>query len=461
MLGSLKQGKLFYRRLWALALPMILQNLITTSLGFADTFMVGLVGKEEMSAVTVANVPLFVIQIFVFGLQSGSAILMSQYWGKKDVKSINRLFGVALYAAFALSTLFALVMVLAPGRVLALATNNRQLAAIAKPYLQIVAVSYIFNALSGMYHAMQRSTENPVFGMSVLGFSMLLNTLLNYLLIFGKFGFPALGVTGAAIATCASRIAEFLITAVYAIISKRIRLYPKLILMPGKAYWRSFIVNSIPVVCNETLWGLGTSMFTVILGHTQNSTVMLAAYTIVGNIDKLATVAVFGIAAAAAVIVGKQIGEGNREKVYGTGIALNLVSTGLGLLTALALLLALPTLLIPHIFPLFKLTGADIQIASIMALFTILTFTFRCFDIANVVGVLRGGGDVRWAMLIDVLPLWCVAIPLTAIAALWLKAPVPWICLAYQSETLVKMPLGIWRLRSRKWIKDLTMQATK
>lgn len=461
MLNSLKQGKSFYRQLWVLALPMILQNLITTSLGFADTFMIGLVGKEEMSAVTVANVPLFVVQIFIFGLQSGSSILMSQYWGRKDIKSINQLFGVALYAAFAFSTLFALIMVFAPEQVLALATNNRQLAVIAKPYLQIVAVSYIFNAISSMCYAMQRSTERPVFGMSVLGFSMLLNTLLNYLLIFGKFHLPALGVTGAAIATCISRVAEFLISIVYVSISKHIRLCPRLIFKPERDYWRRFIVNSIPVVCNETLWGLGSSMFTLILGHTQNSTVMLAAYTIVGNIDKLATVAVFGIAAAAAVIVGKQIGGGNRERVYDTGVALDLISVGLGMLTALVLLLALPTLLVPYIFPLFHLSGADSKIASTMALFMIITFTFRCFDITNVVGVLRGGGDVHWAMLIDVLPLWCVAIPLTAIAALWLKAPVPLICLAYQSEALVKMPFGIWRLRSRKWVKDLTIKAKK
>lgn len=463
MIKHLKQGKLFYRRLCALALPMVLQNLITTSLGFADTFMVGLVGKEEMSAVTVANVPIFVIQIIVFGLQSGSSILMSQYWGKKDIKSINRVFGVSLYMALGISTLFALVMFFAPGTVLALATNNRELAKIAEPYLKIVAFSYIFNALSGMYHSMQRSTENPMFGMLVLGFSMLMNTALNYILIFGKFGAPALGVTGAAIATCASRIAEFVITGVYALFSKRIRLYPRLILAPKKEYWHNFIVNSTPVVCNETLWGLGSSMFTVILGHTLNSTVMLAAYTIVGNIDKLATVAVFGISAAASVIVGKEIGEGNREKVYSVGIALNAVSVGLGFLTSLVLLIALPTLLTPYIFPLFKLTGADIEVASVMALFMILTFTFRCFDITNVVGVLRGGGDVRWAAIIDVLPLWCVAIPLTAITALWLKAPIPFICLAYQSETLCKMPLGLWRLCSGKWIKDITINkfATK
>lgn len=457
MLVHLKQGKLFYKRLWMLALPMILQNLITTSLGFADTFMVGIVGKEEMSAVTVANVPIFVIQILVFGLQSGSSILMSQYWGKKDIKSINRIFGVSLYIALALSTLLALIMFFAPGAVLALTTNNPALAAIAEPYLKIVAFSYIFNALSGMYHALQRSTENPVFGMSVLGFSMLLNTALNYILIFGKLGFPALGVTGAATATCISRIAEFIITCIYARISKRIQLYPRLIFAPKKEYWRSFIINSTPVVCNETLWGLGSSMFTVILGHTQNSTVMLAAYTIVGNIDKLATVAVFGIAAAAAVIVGKEIGEGNRNKVYSVGITLNTVSAGLGLITSLALLAALPTLFIPYVFPLFKLKGADIEIASVMALFMMLTFTFRCFDITNVVGVLRGGGDVRWAAFIDVIPLWCVAVPLTAVTALWLKAPIPFICLAYQSETLCKMPLGIWRLRSGKWIKDLTV----
>lgn len=201
MFSYLRQPKGFYRRLFLLALPIIVQNLITTSLGFLDTFMVGLLGSNEMSAVTVANVPIFIIQLIVFGLQSGSSVLISQYWGRGDRESINRVIGIGLCIAGSVSTLFALIMAFFPADVLLLVTDNLRLVAIGTPYIRIVGFSYILNSLSSIYIGMQRSIENPRFGMLVFGASMLCNTVGNYVLIFGKLGFPALGVTGAAAAT--------------------------------------------------------------------------------------------------------------------------------------------------------------------------------------------------------------------------------------------------------------------
>lgn len=235
-------------------MPLVLQNLITTSLSFTDTFMVGLLGQEQMSAVTVANAPIFVIQLFVFGMQSGSSVLFSQFWGKKDQKSVSHVLGVGLYSALIVSSVFAAAMVFIPNSILRLATDNATLIEIAKPYLQIVGASYVFSAISGTYIAMQRSTGNSLFGMQVFAISMAFNTILNYILIFGKFGFKAYGVVGAAVATCLSHVLEFVITVFHGFFSKRVKLYPKLILKPAGSYWKSFVKNSSPVVCNETLW---------------------------------------------------------------------------------------------------------------------------------------------------------------------------------------------------------------
>ncbi|MFR2560006.1 MAG: MATE family efflux transporter [Oscillospiraceae bacterium] len=190
MFSYLRQPKGFYRRLFLLALPIIVQNLITTSLGFLDTFMVGLLGSEQMSAVTVANVPIFIIQLIVFGLQSGSSVLISQYWGRGDRESINRVMGIGFCIAGSVSTLFALIMAFFPADVLLLVTDNLRLVAIGTPYIRIVGFSYILNSLSSIYIGMQRSIENPRFGMLVFGASMLCNTVGNYVLIFGKLGFP-------------------------------------------------------------------------------------------------------------------------------------------------------------------------------------------------------------------------------------------------------------------------------
>lgn len=457
MLSALRREPGFYRRLWALSMPMILQNIITTSLGFADTFMVGLLGNAEMAAVTAANVPIFIIQVVIFGFQSGMAVLVSQYWGRGDTDNINRCMGVALYAVTAFSTALALITFFFPAQVLRLITPNQELVDLAMSYIQIVGFSYIFNGISSIYSGVQRSTEYPAFGMILFAISMCVNTFLNFVLIFGKFGAPALGVTGAAIATLASRVVEFAVALAFALWNKRLPLRWGCILRPGRIILRSFVKYSTPVVCNEAMWSIGTSMLTVIMGHMSNSQDMLAAYALVGNIDKLSTVVCFGIAASAAVIVGKEIGAGkDRQHVYEVSWTLLLVSMLIGGIVMVLLLILLPTLFRPVLFPLFQLTPGAAQVATYLALVYALFMPMRAFDITNITGVLRAGGDAKMASLIDISPLWLVAIPLMAVSALVLNAPTWLVCIAMQAENICKCPLGLLRFRSRRWINDIT-----
>ncbi len=460
MLKALRQEPGFYRRLWALSLPMILQNLITTSLGFADTFMVGLLGNAEMAAVTAANVPIFIIQVMIFGFQSGMAVLVSQYWGRGDLDNINRCMGVALAAVTAVSTAVALVTFFFPAQVLGLITPNADLIDLGVRYIQIVGFSYIFNGISSIYAGVQRSTEFPAFGMILFAISMCVNTFLNFVLIFGKFGAPALGVTGAAVATLTSRVVELAVAVGFALWNKRLPLRWGCILRPGRAICRSFIKYSTPVVCNETLWSLGTSMLTVIMGHMANSQDMLAAYALVGNIDKLSTVVCFGIAASAAVIVGKEIGLGrDQDHVFSVSWTLLLSSMLIGGVVMVGLLILLPAFFQPVLFPLFKLTTGAAEAATCLALVYALSMPMRAFDITNITGVLRAGGDAKVASLIDVGPLWLAAIPLMALTALVLDAPVWVVCLSMQVENICKCPLGLIRFHSRKWINDITRAA--
>ena len=460
MLKALRQEPGFYRRLWALSLPMILQNLITTSLGFADTFMVGLLGNAEMAAVTAANVPIFIIQVMIFGFQSGMAVLVSQYWGRGDLDNINRCMGVALAAVTAVSTAVALVTFFFPAQVLGLITPNADLIDLGVRYIQIVGFSYIFNGISSIYAGVQRSTEFPAFGMILFAISMCVNTFLNFVLIFGKFGAPALGVTGAAVATLTSRVVELAVAVGFALWNKRLPLRWGCILRPGRAICRSFIKYSTPVVCNETLWSLGTSMLTVIMGHMANSQDMLAAYALVGNIDKLSTVVCFGIAASAAVIVGKEIGLGrDQDHVFSVSWTLLLSSMLIGGVVMVGLLILLPAFFQPVLFPLFKLTTGAAEAATCLALVYALSMPMRAFDITNITGLLRAGGDAKVASLIDVGPLWLAAIPLMALTALVLDAPVWVVCLSMQVENICKCPLGLIRFHSRKWINDITRAA--
>ena len=348
-----------------------------------------------------------------------------------------------------------------PEAVLSMVTDNAVLITEGTPYLRIVGISYIFNAVSSVYVSMQRSAENPSLGMKVFACSMLLNTFLNYCLIFGNFGAPALGITGAAIATLISRVVEVVIVAFCAPRYRRVPLMPRLLLRPGWTMVRSFLKYATPVLVNEVLWGLGVSVMTAIMGHMAISTDILAAYAIMGNIDKFSTVACFGIAGATAVIVGKRIGEGaGREEVYSLGCCLLTVSFGVGLVVSVCLAVLLPTVFIPYLYPLFHLEGLALEIAVTMCVVYICVMPLKAFDITNITGLLRAGGDSRMASIIDLSCQWVIAVPLTFLTALVFNAPVAVVCLCIQSENVCKCPWGILRLRSRKWINDVTGEDT-
>ena len=281
-------------------------------------------------------------------------------------------------------------------------------------------------------------------GMVVFGISMLTNTCLNYILIFGKFGAPAMGITGAAIATLISRVVEVVIVALYAPRYRRVPLNFRLLLRPGWDMVRSFLKYATPVLVNEVLWGLGVSVMTAIMGHMAISTDMLAAYAIMGNIDKFSTVACFGVAGAAAVIVGKRIGErADREEVYSLGCCLLAVSFGVGLVVSLCLAVLLPTVFIPYLYPLFHLEGLALEIAVIMCVVYLFMLPMKAFDITNITGVLRAGGDVRMATIIDLCPLWLVAVPLAASPPWCWTPPCPWSALHLLGEHLQNAP-GAW-----------------
>ena len=450
----------FYKWLWKLSLPITLQNLITFSLGLIDTFMVSQLGNQEMAAVTTANVPVFLLTSIVFGVQSGLGILVSQYWGKGDIHSINRALGVSCLIGAGITLPLALLFFCFPVPIMDLLSNSHELSLLGAPYLRLIGFSFVFNMLSSCYASAQRSVENPNFGMKLFGFSTILNTFLNYLLIFGHGGAPALGVGGAALATLLSRVAEVLICAVCALRSKRIPLDRAAFFRPGRDMARRFIRYASPVIFNESAWGLGNSLYTVILGYTENSVEMLAANAIMGNLSRLFLVVCFGLGASSGVIVGKNIGEGKpKPEILSLSKTLlyfsMLVGAGIG---AVALILV-PTLFVPYIFPLFKLHGESAAIATALAVTCFLATPFQAHTIATVTGILRAGGDVACSTLLDLAPQWLVGLPVTALVALVFKAGCWPIAIAMQVEVLLKVPLCTLRVHSGKWINDVTREA--
>ncbi len=457
MLSYMNRGRPFYRDVVRLALPIILQNMITESLALVDTFMVGsLPGDTPMAAVTLANIPIFVILLLIFGLQSGASVLISQFWGKGDTDSINRVIGIGFYVAGSITMLFALVMYFFPSQFLGLFSNNREVVELAAGYGQVVGFSYVFNSITQVYLGAHRSMENPKLGLYVLGVSMVSNTFLNWVFIFGNLGAPRLGVVGAAVGTLLARILEFIVMVAYAARSRRFPFKPALVFRPGRVLLARYVRYSTPVVLNETLWGLGTALYPTIMGYMDGSTEILAAYAISGNIEKVCTVIVFAIAGTAAVIIGREIGAGRLDTVYDTGRTLNTLSFLAGLTVGVLGILGTLYFISPVVYPNFGLSREAQDIATMMLLVTFSFLSVRSFNTTNIVGVLRGGGDVRAATLNDVLPLWCFALPLSAFFGLVLKLDIFWVYLSISLENVVKFFIGLWRFRSGAWIHDVT-----
>ncbi len=456
MFAYMKQEPGFYRQVTGLAAPIVLQNLITSALGMADTFMVGLLGVVPMAALTLANIPLFAVQMFIFGVQSGASVLFSQYWGKQDIEAIGRVLGVALWVVLLVSSLFAAVLLICPVAFLSLFGNDPEVIGLAARYGSIAGLSYVCNAFTMMYVAAYRSMERPQLGLYILVTSMAVNTFLNWVFIFGNLGVRPMGVRGAAVATLTARLLEVAIVAVHMARSRFFRVDLRLLFRPGAEMARRFLRYGGLVVCNETMWGVGTSIFPTIMGHMAGSTDILAAYTIAGNVEKIVMVISFGLSSTAAIVIGREIGAGRSDRVLDVGKALNALAAVGGLVLGAVLLLFVWTAAPAWVYPLFQLSPGAASVASMMMVVMALDMPLKDFNTVNIVGVLRGGGDVRAATLIDIGPLWLAAIPYAALCGLVLKTSVFWVYLAFPLEQAVKSFAGVWRLRSGQWVRDLT-----
>lgn len=454
----IREEKDFIRDAILLMLPMILQNFVTFSMSMADTFMVGVLGETALAAVTMANSPFYVMQLMIFGVQSGMSVLVAQYHGRGDQEAINRVMGIALFVSTTISGLLAVTAFCIPEQIMRVLTNNADLVAPGAAYTRYVGFSYFFAAISGVYIAAQRSTENPRLGAVLLTVSGALNIFLNWVLIYGKLGAPMLGCAGAAIATLISRAFEVAVLCVYARFSRRLPLMPRALLHPGRVIAKDFAKYALPVVCKECLWSLAFSLYTVIMGHMADNAPILSAYTIAGNLQRMLTPASFAAGGAAAVLIGREIGRGNRDQVQRKAWVLDALALVVGLV-CMGIIALVRNVLRPYILPLMHMEGAACDIAMYMMLIMIFVQPLSSVSLTNIVGVLRGGGDVRYAMLCDVGPLYAVCLPLAALTALVWKLDIRYVYPFMSIDMFVQLFLVMPRLRSGKWIHDVTRTA--
>ncbi len=421
--------------------------------------MVGALGETELAAVTMANTLFFVLMLLNFGVMSGTSVLVAQYNGRGDKRAINRIMGVGLYMSIIATLIVSIIAALFPTQIMGVLTNNADLIEPGAEYMRIVGFSYVFMGMSGVYIAVMRSMENTKLGAYVLVASGAMNVLLNYMFIFGNFGAPELGCAGAALATLLSRMFEAVIVYIYAFRSKLLTLELKLILRPGKIIVGDFIRFSLPVMINEALWGTAVSIYSIIMGHMDNSTPILAAYTISSNIERLVSMALFASANATGVLVGKEIGKGSSvETIRSRSAALNVMCVATGILSAAALMLVRQFALDGFIFPLMNISPEAAEISKYMLLVLAMGLPIRAFNMCNIVGVFRSGGDVTYSLICDVVPMFLICVPVVGISALVFMQSITLVYLFRFLDEVVKIVMCAARLKSGKWVNNITRE---
>ena len=440
----------FYRRLVSLALPIAAQNLSVTLLNFVDTIMIGRLGEESIAAVALGNQFFFLLLLFLFGIGSGGAVFMAQFWGKKDMVGFHKAMGLALVMSLVGSTLFMLVLRLFPALVLLPFQPSEAVNDLAVSYLRIVSLSYPATALTMILRSGLRSAERVRLPLVVSLIALTLNTVFNYLLIFGVGPFPELGVVGAAYATLGARVLEALIT-VIAVYLRKDPIAAKL--REFLAFDLRFVVRyaktAAPVLLNEIGWSVGITIYTVVFSRM--GTDVLAAYNITETIGRLAFVIFIGTGNALAVMIGNRIGAGHRvlARVYATRAVYLAPAFGF----VLGLVVFSLSGLVPLLFDVDVAVRESVRL--MLSLFPILMIV-KVFNLHMIVGILRAGGDTSFSLIVDVGVLWLVGVPVVVAAGLLLGLPVHFVYLLIGLEELIKGLISLFRMRSGRWLNDLS-----
>lgn len=447
--------KLFYKSIFVLVLPMAIQNLINVGITATDVIMLGKVGEKVLSGSSLAGQIQFIMTLIFMGITSGATVLTAQYWGKRDTRTIEKILGIGLRAGVLVALIFVVLAVAVPETLMQVFTKDPEVIKEGVKYLEIVAWSYFFMAVTQVYLNIMRSIERVVIATVVYAISLCTNIVLNALLIFGLVGLPKMGIKGAAIATLTARLVEMVIVLVYAFVkNKMVRIRMKDFVSVDKQLLKDFAVHSIPVVLNELMWGLGTSANAAVIGHMGSAAV--AANSVAQVTRQLACVVVFGISNATAIYLGKTIGEQKIEEAKAYARKFVWLSLITGILGAGVILIASP------IARASMVLSPEAQNYLTFMFFVMSYFTIcQSLNATLVVGVFRSGGDTKFGLALDVGTMWGFSILLGAAAAFLFGWSVPVVYVILMSDEVIKIPFTLKRFFSYKWLKDVTREMTE
>lgn len=443
--------KQFYHNLWRLALPIVLQNLISAAVNSADVLMLNYVSDEALSAVSLANQLQFLLTGFFFGIASANAMLVSQYWGKGDRKSIQAVMGIALKISLCATALVAGAAILLPGLVMRIFTPDDGLIRIGADYLRIVGISYLLMGISQVYECTMRSIERAQLSTAITSTALVLNIFLNAVFIFGLFGAPKLGVIGVAVATVIARAVEVGLCLLDAVRSKVLDYSREVLLGAHPLLFRDFVRYAVPALLNDMVWTLAFSTYSIIFGHLGSDVV--AANAVASTVRTLCTTVCYGMASAGTVLLGKSIGDNRMEEAQSNASTLCHLTLGFGVITGLFILLIRPL-----VFQVFTLTPEGMNYLNFMLIISSYYVIAQEINTLVIAGIFRAGGDSRFGLICDAVDMWLVAVPVSFFCAFVLKLPVKWVYFVICLDEFYKIPIVYRHYKKYGWLKNITRE---
>lgn len=449
-MGKERTRNPFYGQIIRLVIPVVIQNLLSAAVSSADVVMLNYVSQDAISAVSLASQYANVLFMIYYGLGTGATMLCAQYYGKKDYMAIRAVEGIALRFSLIVSAVFAVLALCVPEQMMRLFTNEQRLIELGADYLRYMSVAYLCWSVIEVYLSVLRSMERVTICMVLNMVAFGLNVLLNAVFIFGLFGAPKMGVSGVALATAISRVVELLGCIVVSICSKEVKLDLRYLFIRNKPLLSDFVKLALPALGNDVVWGVGFSMYSVILGHLGSDAV--AANSLVTVVRQFGTVLCYGMASAGGILLGKLIGERQPEELIRRDASLLIrLTITCGVLGGLLVLAATPLVL-----RYATLSETAMGYLKTMLLINTYYITGTALNTTMICGIFRSGGDSKFGFYCDLIDMWAYAVPLGFFAAFVLKLPVRWAYFLLMTDEFVKWPFVIRHYKKGQWLRNIT-----
>lgn len=430
-----------------LALPIALQQFMTALVGACDAIMLGKLSQDAMSAVSLATQVTFVFNLFMFAFMAGENMFVAQYYGKGDYTGISQVFSLVTKICGCIAVVFLAGTLFFPEQLMRILTNEETLIVLGSEYLRVIGISYVFSGIAQIFLAIMKNCGAVNMSTLINGVMVILNIALNAVFIFGLSGFPKMGIKGAALATVLATVVQFLWSVGYVLC--RIRAVKFSLRSCEKKLFGRFWQKTVPLLINNLAWGIGFSMYSVIMGHLGTDAV---AANGIANISKnLVVCFCLGLGNAGSIIVGNRLGADRLKEAKEAGGTLTRTAIIAGIVSGLVLIALSP--FITKMVDLTPIARGYLQKMLLISSYYIAGKSVNCMTIG---GIFAAGGDSKFGMLCDSVTLWCIIVPLGCICAFILKLPVMVVYFVLNLDEIIKLPVVYKHYKKYKWIKNLT-----